>query len=494
MKRAILFLFLFCSVSFHLLSQTYYVSSDGSDNNDGLSSTAACATVTNAITRKDFSTLTYTDWWWHDSERYNISQWRTACGGDGKAVSGINPGFNGSGDYNLLYGSPAKNAGTGLLSDSVLTDILNNPRPYWNKDFDIGAYEVQGDAQLKIGITNSSYDNSSFTVSSAGSYWERSSDGSFNVSQNSDLASTGVNVSADSNINNWHGWDFNWLNIGENDFNQPLALGIYNLSYDGDPSKFIYIDYRDAIDSYSPNLSILFDPINKYYYYHAGSQYLYIPNTSILRIWNVNNGGISNTNGLTDYWENSLAFVDSNDHPKLMWAPYNGGSLNNYYIYRKVSTRLQWIMIDSTSSTNFADDSESCIIGRYHHQTWYKVAANSNNQLFYTESVVIGVNGPGIYKEISPYNSKTIDYSLNQNFPNPFNPSSSIQYSIPNPGLVKIEVFDILGRRIETLVNEEKLAGEYKVTFNGSKLASGIFLYKLTSGTFCQVKKMLLLK
>ncbi|MEQ9308042.1 MAG: T9SS type A sorting domain-containing protein [Balneolaceae bacterium] len=85
-------------------------------------------------------------------------------------------------------------------------------------------------------------------------------------------------------------------------------------------------------------------------------------------------------------------------------------------------------------------------------------------------------------------------YDLGQNYPNPFNPSTQIQYQIPNAGLVQLEVFDILGRKVQTLVNETKEVGKYTVTFDASGLASGVYLYRLTSGKFMASKKLFLVK
>ena len=86
------------------------------------------------------------------------------------------------------------------------------------------------------------------------------------------------------------------------------------------------------------------------------------------------------------------------------------------------------------------------------------------------------------------------DYSLTQNYPNPFNPSTKIKYNIGATGIVTLKIFDILGREISTLVNEEKPAGRYEVNFNANNLASGVYIYKLQAGGFIQTKKMILLK
>jgi hypothetical protein len=86
------------------------------------------------------------------------------------------------------------------------------------------------------------------------------------------------------------------------------------------------------------------------------------------------------------------------------------------------------------------------------------------------------------------------NYSLSQNFPNPFNPETSIRYSIPKQSHVTIKVFDILGREVTTLVNEEKNVGNYEVKFNSKKIASGIYFYRIQAGDFLSTKKMTVLK
>ena len=86
------------------------------------------------------------------------------------------------------------------------------------------------------------------------------------------------------------------------------------------------------------------------------------------------------------------------------------------------------------------------------------------------------------------------EFTLYQNYPNPFNPVTIIKYEIPKNTYVKLEIFDVLGRKITTLVNEEKQAGRYKEEFDASVLASGIYYYRIVAGSFTSTKKMLLLK
>ena len=86
------------------------------------------------------------------------------------------------------------------------------------------------------------------------------------------------------------------------------------------------------------------------------------------------------------------------------------------------------------------------------------------------------------------------EFNLAQNYPNPFNPTTTINYSIPLVGFVTLKVYDILGREITVLVNEEKSPGNYQVIFNGGNLSSGVYLYTIHSGSFSETKKFLLMK
>lgn len=94
-----------------------------------------------------------------------------------------------------------------------------------------------------------------------------------------------------------------------------------------------------------------------------------------------------------------------------------------------------------------------------------------------------------------------LTFSLSQNYPNPFNPATKINFSIPTNSIVNLEVFDILGRKVSTLLNEQKPSGVYEVNFNASELSSGIYIYKLTargndggSIVYTDSKRMLLIK
>ena len=94
-----------------------------------------------------------------------------------------------------------------------------------------------------------------------------------------------------------------------------------------------------------------------------------------------------------------------------------------------------------------------------------------------------------------PISSEIPDmFSLSQNYPNPFNPSTNINFSIPKSSFVTLKVFNIMGKEISSLVNENLNPGVYSFDFNAEDLASGIYFYKLTAGEFSEVKKMTMIK
>jgi len=90
--------------------------------------------------------------------------------------------------------------------------------------------------------------------------------------------------------------------------------------------------------------------------------------------------------------------------------------------------------------------------------------------------------------------NQPLTFDLFQNYPNPFNPSTKIEYQVPEMSLVTIKIYDLLGREIKTLMNEEKPAGEYEVEFDGTGLPSGVYFYQLRAGNFVETKKMILMK
>ncbi len=98
---------------------------------------------------------------------------------------------------------------------------------------------------------------------------------------------------------------------------------------------------------------------------------------------------------------------------------------------------------------------------------------------------------PTGFKDIQ---AKAYEFKLYQNYPNPFNPSTKIGFRISEFGLISLKIYDVLGREVTTLVNEEKPAGTFEVTWNAVNIPSGVYFYQLKAGSYTATKKLLLLK
>jgi hypothetical protein len=116
-------------------------------------------------------------------------------------------------------------------------------------------------------------------------------------------------------------------------------------------------------------------------------------------------------------------------------------------------------------------------------------AAQKNTEHTYINNWLM--NGVTGVKQVSNSN---IDYTLSQNYPNPFNPTTSIDFSIPKSGYVSLKVYNTLGQEVATLFQGFQKAGSFKAEFNASKLASGVYLYRLESGNISIAKKLILMK
>ena len=119
------------------------------------------------------------------------------------------------------------------------------------------------------------------------------------------------------------------------------------------------------------------------------------------------------------------------------------------------------------------------------------VGQGTNGATNQDEGYLLAINGITSVEEsqLTPGN-----FVLNQNYPNPFNPTTTISFSIPNEELISLKVFNSLGEEVAELIDETKPAGNYSVSFDASKLSSGVYLYKISAGNFVETKKMILMK
>jgi Secretion system C-terminal sorting domain len=198
-----------------------------------------------------------------------------------------------------------------------------------------------------------------------------------------------------------------------------------------------------------------------------------------------------------------LTISAQNYHPRLAWNANAEPDINQYVVEKYVGEDLGWVQLAQTANRYYVDLTESycsapppqqCEAG---HMVYYRLKAVDVQSLVSNPSGSVGtyVTGGVPYKigAEQPINTPN-KYSLDQNYPNPFNPTTKISYSIKEEGLVTLKVYDILGKEVTTLVNENKPAGYYEAEFNASALPSGMYIYKIQTGSFSDVKKMLLTK
>jgi hypothetical protein len=176
------------------------------------------------------------------------------------------------------------------------------------------------------------------------------------------------------------------------------------------------------------------------------------------------------------------AMTDEND-VVLSW--YTATEVNNqgFEIQRKADGKFESIaFVDGKGTTtevqNYLFRDEDLLAGSY----IYRLKQIDYDGTFaYSHEVEVEINQPSVFV-------------LNQNYPNPFNPSTNIKYSIPAAGIVTLKVYDLLGREVSTLVNEQQQAGTFDVVFDGSNLASGVYYYQLKAGELIATKKLMLTK
>jgi hypothetical protein len=200
----------------------------------------------------------------------------------------------------------------------------------------------------------------------------------------------------------------------------------------------------------------------------------------------------------------SVYTVSEAQYPKLTWNLNNEPDVRineaGYLIERR--TRIAQGSWSGWTQIGYSDGGSSTFIdygittaGDGFNDAEYRIRAKDMNDHTseYSSIVQIEYGHQGMEKKNSE-STVSIDYTLDQNYPNPFNPSTKISYSIKEEGLVTLKVYDILGKEIATLVNENKPAGNYEVEFNASLLPSGMYIYKIQSGQFSDAKKMILTK
>jgi len=273
---------------------------------------------------------------------------------------------------------------------------------------------------------------------------------------------------------------------------------IYNVEIDQHPTSgnlFAVLQYSDVNSRYWWSVNISTDNGETWttLLTNHGSDDIYVDNYG--NIFSANNYyGLLRSTDMGTTWDTlshnfvgeRILVITGNSTNQLFCS---AGTYGQFAVYMSDDIGENWIDVTSgfhsnrTVCTSLAFDSRGFI---YAGTNYYSV--------FRSVLTTVGI-GKGHSKLPS-------EYLLEQNYPNPFNPVTSIQYSLPYSGFVIITVYDMLGRKVAFLVNEEKPAGNYEVDFSAKGLASGVYIYRMkvndpetgSGQDFIQSKKMMLIK
>ena len=237
-------------------------------------------------------------------------------------------------------------------------------------------------------------------------------------------------------------------------------------------------------------------------------------------IYNTTNGGsawyVQYTSN--EFIPKSVYFVNS----EIGWV-VDGGSNIGGKILKTTNGGITWDQqitghsANRFTSVHFEDENSGWVIGNWGGvilrttnggTDWTEQKSGSNswlNDIYFVDQstgwivgdggvILSTTNGGVTFVEEEKTNEVPETYFLSNNFPNPFNPSTKIKYSVPQSSQVQIKLFDVLGNEIETLVNQEKPVGTYELNWNAANLPSGVYFYRLQAGDYVQTRKMILLK
>ena len=222
--------------------------------------------------------------------------------------------------------------------------------------------------------------------------------------------------------------------------------------------------------------------------------------------WSAQNGGVINslnsvffTDDNTGWAVGQSGIIINTTNGGNNWSAQNSGNNLNILSVYFTNNNTGWVVDQGYSSSNMFKTTN----GGKEWTNQFIGTSNSLNSVFFTNGNtgwIVGNNGT-ILKSNSVITSNQIlsaeipeQFSLSQNFPNPFNPSTKITYSLKSSVPVKLSIYDMLGRNIITLVNDVQGPGTYQVEFNGANFSSGVYLYRLEAGEFIETKSMLMVK
>jgi hypothetical protein len=191
---------------------------------------------------------------------------------------------------------------------------------------------------------------------------------------------------------------------------------------------------------------------------------------------------------------NSQLVSDGNNGAYIVWEDHRNAGNSDIYAQRIASdAAITWSANGFGICTTGFDQLKPGIVSNGNLGAivvWQDYRSGNNFDIY-----INGFNTSGIFTAIGEVGTTTpFEYSLSQNYPNPFNPTTQIDYQIPKAGNVRLSIYNALGQEVDVLVNESQNAGNHVTNWNASAFPSGVYVYKLESGSFISNKKMILIK
>jgi hypothetical protein len=190
----------------------------------------------------------------------------------------------------------------------------------------------------------------------------------------------------------------------------------------------------------------------------------------------------------------TLNWINNNEPDREYWEVWRAWRRSRW-------SQEDWTIVATTNSNSWTDPDFVNSPPNNNTVVSYKIRTKDTQGLYSIFSDIVSTNAAQIfYKEGGKQGERLSaailpdNYGIQQNYPNPFNPKTSINYQLPKATYVKLAVYDVLGHEIAVLVNGEKPGGYYSVSFDASQLTSGVYLYRLNTGEYTKIKKMVLAK
>lgn len=365
-----------------------------------------------------------------------------------------------------------------LLTGELVIIVKNNP-----------GYEIQIQVDLASSLCWDASDNPAYydihdlTTEYPGSYQT--------TSANEDL--------------NWEGcWSYPHYQhaFGLGNYKVTACLPGGNEEEDCAILDYFYIDYRTSDLPENFNTGGQGDVIVDFNvstgnFYYTGTQNLFPTHTSI---WEQHSWIDSITTELEPLPPENLDWYNFSNYPRLQWSPSSNTEDfgTHYEIHRYTSQG--WELIDTRPAIllYYVDWEVDLSAPEQYEYLYYKVRAKNGNRTSDEFSNTVIIFSPGTLRKdsggINSEDDKSYEYKLEQNHPNPFNPTTLISFSLKDETNVTLNIFDILGNKVKTLIDKRLAAGDHQVEFDGSQLKSGIYFYEIRTEKFRDIRKLVLVK